>query len=381
MNYVRRFKELSRAKKLAALLLGSVLAWATGLPLVMNTASAASVVDFSDTISNSAPNAPSNHSINWTASSSVSAGQTIKIQFDPVADSFDLTAVVAGDISSTGGMTVVANAGACSGAASEVYPTIDSTAPDESVTLTVCPTDSLAAGGALNVTIGNLHLVNPAATQSYVIRLGGTMSDSGDTRIAIVDYVTLTAAVDTTLIFTISGVATNTTLGNGVLTSTTTSATAIQFGTLSPFQNVIGGQRLNVTTNAGGGFVVTVQQNQNLLSETGADIDLFSNGAATAVPIAWVPPTNTLAGGEATWGHYGITSDDSDLNAGEFGAGEYAGNIASPRVIFSHTSGPADGTTDDIGQADVAFRIQVGSLQEAANDYTNRITYVCTPTF
>jgi hypothetical protein len=140
------------------------------------------------------------------------------------------------------------------------------------------------------------------------------------------------------------------------------------------------GQDLTVQTNARAGFVVTVIQNQNLLSNTGADIDVFQNGNGKATPVAWTAPSNTL-GNEDTYGHYGITSEDADLNGDEFGTALYAGNFATTsRVIFSH-NGPADGVTPNIGSTSVAFRIEIGSLQEAATDYTNRITYVCTPTF
>ena len=41
----------------------------------------------------------------------------------------------------------------------------------------------------------------------------------------------------------------------------------------------------------------------------------------------------------------------------------------------------SDGSTANIGLTRVGYKIQIGALQEAANDYSNRITYVCTPTF
>ncbi|KKW35449.1 MAG: hypothetical protein UY81_C0041G0005 [Candidatus Giovannonibacteria bacterium GW2011_GWA2_53_7] len=127
---------------------------------------------------------------------------------------------------------------------------------------------------------------------------------------------------------------------------------------------------------------MTLKEDQNLLSNTGADIDLFKDGAATAVPTTWTTPLATL-GNEATYGHFGITSDDTDLNGGEFTSGggrKYAGDFNTARQVFSHTA-VADGTTQDIGKARVGFKIQISALQEAAKDYTNRIIYVATPTF
>jgi hypothetical protein len=138
---------------------------------------------------------------------------------------------------------------------------------------------------------------------------------------------------------------------------------------------------LNVATNARNGFVVTVKEDQNPLSATGADIDLFANSIANATPIAWSAPSSTL-NNEGTYGHIGVTSDDADLNTDEFGTALFAGNFqsTSSRQIFSAT-GTADGATANIGSSTVAYRIQIGALQEAATDYTNRLTYVATPTF
>jgi hypothetical protein len=155
----------------------------------------------------------------------------------------------------------------------------------------------------------------------------------------------------------------------------------MNFGTLAPGAPAVMAQRLNVVSNAVGGFTVTVQANQNLLSGTGADIDTFKDGASTAVPTAWTAPLNTL-GTEATYGHFGVTSEDASLSAGdEFGSALFAGNlVASPREVFYHT-GSADGIANDVGSTSVAYKVEIGSLQEAGNDYTATLTYVATPTF
>jgi hypothetical protein len=166
-----------------------------------------------------------------------------------------------------------------------------------------------------------------------------------------------------------------------VTTSTTTSATAIAFGTLDPTvgASTTAGQRLNVTTNATNGFTVTVKENQNLLSSTGADIDMFKDGNQQVAPITWTQPAGTL-GNENTYGHFGLTSSD-DINSNEFAGAKFVGNFASTsRAVFSHNA-PSDGTTLGIGQADVAYKVAITSLQEAGTDYTNNLTYVATPTF
>jgi hypothetical protein len=357
----------------ARVLTGSVLAFLVSGLFSPTQAGYLSFV--SDTISTSQPSASASHLIAWTSGTAVTAGLTMKLGFDPVTDAFDLGSVVVGDISASG-MTVVANIGACGAGSDEVYPTIDATAPDEHVTLTVCPGDTVIAGSK-TVTIGNSHIVNPGVTGSYPIRISGTQPDQSETRVAIVSQVIMSAKVETLLTFTILGLGTGVNI-NGAVTSTSTSPTTIGIGTLTPNTPVIFGQQLNVSTNARNGFTVTVREDQNLTSGA-SDIDTFIDGAETATPIAWVSPAVTL-GDENTYGHIGLTSNDSNLNAGEFVGELYAGNfLTSPRAIFHHT-GPSDGTTQDIGTARVAYKIEVSGTQESG-DYSNTLIYVCTPVF
>ncbi len=370
------------ASPLAVVLALSLVLWAAGLPSLLQTAKAAQLTLVSDTLSDSNLSALSRHVIAFTTSSGATAGQTIKIQFDPVGSLFSqsFSTATTTDITATG-MTVVANAGACPGSGNNVYPTGNyNGGTDENITFTVCPSNAVTAG-AKTITIGaattNL-ITNPSVASSYRIVIGGTWADAGETRVAILQNVTVTASVDTRFTFTVAGLANGSTI-NSTTTSTTTSATALEFGTLAPGVPKFLGQELTVDTNARNGFVVTVQENQPLTSATGATIDLFINGASTTVPVVWTPPSNTLDQ-PWTYGHMGVTSDDTDLNSGEFTGTKFAGNIHNPRQVFSHT-GPADGLTQDKGKARVGYEIQIGTLQEAGTDYTNILTYVATPTF
>ncbi len=376
MTYVSSLRRVSRAKRLATLLLMGILGWAVGIPGFMNIAYAGSLTFVSDTITNSAPSGTSNHSIVFNSNAAITAGQTFRVTFDPDTNGFSgLPSIVLADLTTSSNFTPV---GACGAGASEATFTTSNN-PDY-IEFTACAGDTIASG-TTTINIVNNKITNPGAEGSYVVRIGGTMANQADTRVAIVNAVAMTASVDTTLTFTISGVASSTTINSDpVQTSTTTTAILIPFGTLQPGVAKMAAQHLNVTTNARNGFVVTIIQNQNLTSNTGADIDLFKDGAANVTPIAWVAPSNTL-GNENTYGHYGVTSEDADLNGGEFTGDKFAGNFGTTtRVIFSN-NGPADGLAANIGSTTIGFKIQIGSLQEAANDYTNQITYVCTPTF
>ncbi len=125
-----------------------------------------------------------------------------------------------------------------------------------------------------------------------------------------------------------------------------------------------------------------MQQDGTLESSNLSDIDGFIDGAYTNTPVVWQAPANTLLN-ENTWGHWGLTSDDTDLNAGEFtsgGGNKWVAASTTPRQIFSH-GGPADGVTQDVGSATIGYQVEISPLQEAADDYTTTLMYIATPTF
>jgi hypothetical protein len=216
-----------------------------------------------------------------------------------------------------------------------------------------------------------------------VITIAGTQTDSASLRVAIIDDVVVTASVDTTLTFVITGVSSGVTTANGEggTTTVTSTATTIPWGILAPGTAKTARQDLAVTTNARNGFTVTVWQDQNLLSSNGADIDIFKDGV-NGSPAAWTSPLGTLDS-EDTYGHEGITSEDATLAAGDtFGSALYdaVGTSTTPLDIFYHT-GPADGTTADKGATKIGYKIQINALQEAGTDYTQSLTYIATLTF
>ena len=79
------FTFLRTQKKISAMLLATMLMWAAGLPLLLNIADAASVVNFSDTLSDSDKGMVSNHTIRYTMSdtgSLASGSGTFTIEFE-----------------------------------------------------------------------------------------------------------------------------------------------------------------------------------------------------------------------------------------------------------------------------------------------------------
>ena len=344
---------------------------------MFNNAQAANLAVISNTLSDSDISALSNHTIQFTiptSSPGVIAGGTIVVAFPA---GFTMGSVAFGDVDLlvNGAQQTVAVT-AASGVWGAAVSGQNLTFTSNNSTITAGQVVRILVG--TNAVGGTNRVTNPSSANSYEFVVTAGAADTGRTRVAILDNVDVTAIVNTSFVFTVSGLATTTAV-NGTSTTGSTSPTTIPFGVLTAGQIKTMGQRLNVTTNARNGFVVTVEQDQNLLSSTGADIDGFINGAYTNTPVAWVAPTNSILN-ENTWGHWGLTSEDSNLNADEFGTALFVAASTTPRQIFSHT-GPSDGTTADVGETDIGYQIQISPLQEAGDDYNTVLTYIATPTF
>lgn len=364
----------------------AILLWSFGLPS-LRFAEAANVTSFSDTLSDSAPSVVSDHTVQFTTPTGVANGQTITVDFSDgpfVIGAVDDTDI---DVATTSDFTLAAD---CSGSEDASAAFVG-----EVLTITFCAGDggSIPALGTTTIeiglnatfdTAGDEQLQNPSVG-SYAIGLTAGPTDSGETRIAIVNTVTVTASVDTLFTFTVSGVAGGELLNTADTTSGTTTATSIPFGVLDAGTASTAAQDLEVVTNARSGFVVTVETDQQLTSSNGADIDSFVDGNDQNSPIAWANPGAT-PGNENTYGHWGITSEDSTLtesltNPFAVGTGDrFVSASTTPVEVFRH-DGPTDGTGNGEGITRVGYKVEISPLQEAAVDYTATLTYVATPVF
>lgn len=351
----------------------AAIAWSAGFPLI-NWAHAEVVSSFSDTLSDSAPNAAANHTLEYVATNGVASGEFIEITFPA---GFDLGTVGVDDVD-------LAEDGvdedlSTNWSFSSTSNTIRLTSNGAGGVIAADATTTIEIGiHATNGSTGDSQIVNPS-TGSYAIELTSGSQDTGETRVAILDSVNVTASIDTTFTFAVNGVGGGETV-NGDTTTGTSSPTAISFGTLDPGTATTTAHDLQVTTNAPGGYTVTVQTSGALQSSTGADIDGFIDGLDTDTPTSWAAPS-TVISEEDTWGHWGVTSDDSDaLRSVEFGAGEYIAASTSPRIVMGH-DGPSDGVTAGVGSARVGYKTEITALQEAADEYSTTLTYVATPVF
>lgn len=377
----------------------AMLVWTVGL----QTARGAGITSFDDTLSDSAPTVPSDHEIEFVTASGVSLdGDTIVIAFDNAVDSFNLSSIALSDIDlledtdgtpgdCTGTLTqetLVAAAGDTA-AAEEWEVTINTT--NDEITFDPAPTGGLPSVAAsacvivrvgLNASGGTNQIDNPVAG-SYPISVSGGFGDSGETRVFVIDNISMTATVDTIFNFWIIARTNGEAAANGEAGNNDISTTPseIPWGEITTGA-YLASHTLDVETNATNGFVVTLEQDADLTSSSSDTIDLFADGAETATPTAWASPTGTL-GNVNEYGHWGVTSED-DLNTDEFAGTGYVGNLNSPRQIFEN-NGPADGDgagggTADIGTTVVGYKLEIMGLQEAG-DYENTLTYIATPTF
>lgn len=374
-------RQVALGKGIATLLAVALVFWAIGAQM-FTRAEASNLLSVSDTLSNSAPSETSNHTFAFTLppGDGIAVGETIAITLPA---GFATGSVAFGDVDIKVGGTdqnVAAIPSATEWGASVSGSTLTLTngiATVASGTIEIQVGTNATFGGT-----GTNQFTNPAATSSYEISIVAGVEDSGQTRVAIVDHVQVTANVDTQLTFTVAGTPSGTTItGVPTTTATTTTSTSLPFETLSAGTSKTLAQDLSVTTNAIQGYVVTVQQSQNLLSSTGADIDGFANGSYSDTPAAWVAPSNNISL-ENTWGHWGLTSDDATTTrpGGEFTSDTWVSASTTPTIIMGYT-GPSDGITQGIGKARVGYQAQITALQEAGDDYNTTLTYVATPTF
>lgn len=357
----------------------ALLLWSTGLPSMILTASAASITSASDTLSNSAPSLASNHTIAFTTPNGMVAGADFTITF---ASQFDTAAVTLTDIDLSVATVDQTLASGANGVGTWGVTGIGT----DAITFQAPSDAGIASSSAVvvkigsNATGGTIRIVNPSSTTTtYTIGVAGTMQDSGEMRVAIVDQVTVSANVDTTLTFSVAGVNSAQSV-NGTSTTDGSTATAIPFGTLAAGGIKTLAQDISVSTNAKYGYVVTVQQTGALQSSTGATIDGFKNGTNVTVPEAWSAPTAQIADSN-TWGHWGITSDDATAGrSSEFSSNTWVSGSTTPVIVMGNTT-VADGTQVGGGAARVGYQAQISALQEAGDDYTTTLRYVATPTF
>jgi hypothetical protein len=322
------------------------------------TVKAESLSAVKDTISDSDVGATNvTHTINFTTGRAVIDTGYIEITF-----AAEFANILTGGVTCPASTTVVAVAGQVVRCNVDVGETL---APGPYVVTVTDVTNPSPTAGAYTLNIATKD-VNDQEIEGM------------DIKVYIIQDVLVTAHVDSTLTFTITGLPASTDV-NGVLTTEETNATNTPFGTLTDTSSSTVGQQLEVTTNASDGFTVTVFQDGNMTSAGAAEIDAFKNGTPPVAPEGWSPPVPDIDD-NATWGHLGLTSEDDDIPGFNFGDRLYTGFTGTTPIPVMYHNGPADGAEPGKGMTQVAYTAETSAMQEAG-DYSNTLTYICTPQY
>jgi hypothetical protein len=350
---------MERAKKLVAL--WTILSLALAFFPVSPRLEGAQLLSVSDTITDSKPGATANHTIQFTIQTTIPSGGSIDIT---LPSGFNWNGA-SGTCPFSGTFSTTTSGVRCTGLATTTAPA----------------TGTVAINDVVNASAEGSYLITIATKDSS----GGTL-DTAELRIAIVSGVTVTAHVPALLTFQVKGVNAGTVVESGT-TNVTSTPTTIDFGTVEPGTHYLAAQKLVVYTNATFGFTVKVWQDQNLTNAMGGDIDKFSNGTSPPTPAAWVSPS-AIPGQENTYGHFGLRTDDDPSTGGlEFDYGSnywigFAGDGPNYQreVMRSNRPTAGEGDSQGYGWDYVEYKLEISALQEAG-DYSNILTYVCTPTY
>lgn len=213
----------------------------------------------------------------------------------------------------------------------------------------------------------------------------GGVIDSRQGQVASVESVRVSASVDPTFTFTIgtSGtVGVGDTICGAPLSSgaADTTAASVTFGSvaLGAFNNLA--QHLSCVTNASGGYIITVYENDTL-SSPGSTIPDTTCESGTC---AW----NDADGSPWTEAvdHYGfgysvqnigasLVSPSYGSNPGDFAAVPFGHGSSQARTIMSNND-----RLTQVETAFVCYRLNVSPLQTAGT-YQNQLTYTATATF
>lgn len=240
---------------------------------------------------------------------------------------------------------------------------------------------------------------------------GGSVVDQSSVSVAVIESVKVTASVQPQITFTIAGVSSGQSVCGYASTSIGTNPFEVEFGDLLTGAFKTAAQQMTVSTNAGGGYVVTALAGDQLhragVTCTGDDADTDGDGIADPVS-GCIPdsvgdgsamtPSNedewantstkgfgfTLQGGATT----GADANNEPTMAFESNAGggscagsdchrQFADNQAGEvaQTLFSNN----DTVSGDL--AYVCYQAVIDTQQEAGSDYETDITYRATATF
>lgn len=209
--------------------------------------------------------------------------------------------------------------------------------------------------------------LSPSTTYKIKVKASyGTGTDAADTETGF----SLTASATTAapnLTITFLGVTAPDTI-DSISVDTSSTTNAISYGSLTINTPELAAHGITVTTNATSGYATTLQQDGDLRTGTGSEIDPVSG--TNASPAVWP--------GSITTGAFGYHVSDDTLCTGTSGrfvtTNTYAQLTGTPEEVACST-GPVTSETNY-----VVFKLEIGNIQPSGS-YQNIVTYITTAQF
>jgi|GEM_PF-2845683 len=200
---------------------------------------------------------------------------------------------------------------------------------------------------------------------------GGSPLYIKDGKVYINENIVVSASIPTAFSFTIASVGSGTVNG-ATITQSTSVGSAVNFGTYTGSADRIAAHDLIVSSNATGGYQVTVQYTGQLASNSD-NMNDFTGSNTT--PTTWASPP-----GSGTESYFGYTTEDGTLSESQTdrftssGGNKWAAYTTIPAEVAYH-DGPASDQADRVG-----YRLELTGLQPAGI-YTTNLIYIATPTY
>jgi hypothetical protein len=272
-------------------------------------------------------------------------------------------------------------------------------------TLTIMPTapESETSGDTIQLILGGIHnnVVDSSvganncsgvagSTDTCYFRIttyaanGTTPVDTATATYTVISAVTVSATVDASLTFNISGVAASAT-NDGNTASVTSTATTIPFSNLTVGTAKTAQQGLTVATNAQNGYNTyhkfTTSSNTQIMAGTyaGNVISPFTGAGGTATwstPVVWSLPNGTAKNVNSGW--IGMRTNNAGISG--FGTTTFfappAYNTSGVGNAVMANSGPDNGTTVTY----ITYQVSVNSYQPS-DVYTGTEVYNVVPVY
>ncbi len=269
-------------------------------------------------------------------------------------------------------------------------------------------TNECAASSTITITIGDgtKKLINPAPYSSesrtqgladiYTINVktrdgSDNTIDESDIKIAPVEGVLVSATVDETLSFQVTGKATSTS-ACGQTTDVTTTAYSVPWGTIATADTFLeGAQQLTVSTNADGGYSVTIEENDQMgkdgITCTGAGAGEANNCIqdTTCNATGCTETTSQDWTDAATYHGLGYSLANVDGTDATFLYNDLGRSFSAKQIADLEASEIKQQIMRNTGPVNskdiyVCFRIAISSTQPAGY-YYNKIKYIATASF